>query len=130
MLNVQLHQFHNLYNTEIRPDDTFCCCDFTTFRTCADAPDEIMDECFQLCDTSFLVRMQQCQNSDPCPVVMFTDNFVNSDTITNTSYQFRFVLSSFPSDEVRFKVMFHYILVHVNVHALCCELHLHKINPL
>ena len=95
---MQLHDFRNFHNVEINDNGWFCCCDT---GSCRQSQNQLFElDCNPYCDTYFEVRMLKCQDSDPCPVIMLTEDFNNADTITSTDYEFNFFMSSFPSAQV------------------------------
>ena len=102
LLNVQLHQFRNFYNVEAVGNGFFCCCDrVTSPDTCSNqSPIMISPTCASWCDTFFRVRLLDCEVPDACEISMTTDALDDSNSITNTSYNFRFFFDTFPIETV------------------------------
>ena len=105
ILNVQLHQFENIYNAEIRPENDpkrFCCCDQGNGDCRGNLNDLYKHKCDSTkpCDTSFEVTLTECQFSDPCPTILYSDVFYDTATSTNVNYKFRFFLSGTPRESV------------------------------
>ena len=97
-----MSQFQNMYNVEIRPDllgnDWICCCD--GFPCNYNLEEFSFDTCDPECDTYFFLTFLECQDSEPCPVMMITDTSANSATTTYVNYDFYYNLSSFATDSV------------------------------
>ena len=109
ILNVQLHQFDNIYNVEIRPEQTpsqFCCCDQggDTCQTNLTAFSTTECDSYVSCDTYFVATLSECQISDPCPATLLSDVFHGISTMTDADYEFRFDLSTVPNESVWYEL--------------------------
>ena len=88
ILFVELHQFHNLYNAEVRSNE-FCCCD-DSCNSQASKP----QECDAKCDTWFTANVSHCIQPYWCS---FNSSTIwATASIINLNYKFYFLLNSFP----------------------------------
>lgn len=90
ILIVELHQFHNLYNAEIR-SNAFCCCDLN--KPCQSHASNLQG-CDGYCDTQFSAYVSHCIQPYQC--ILFSSTFENTASIINLNYTFIFVLNSLP----------------------------------
>ena len=102
ILNVQLHQFQNIYNVEIRPENArgqYCCCDQGdgTCRQNLFATECASDE---FCDTYFVITWSDNLNLEPYSTILLSDVLTNTSTSTDVNYNFQFLLSGVPSESV------------------------------
>ena len=107
ILNIKMHQFENMYNVEIRPEQEpsqVCCCDqpHDTCQSDLSAFSGAEHECasYESCDTYFVANLSECQISDPCPTILNSNVFNNNSTGTDVNYTFRFNLSTVPRESV------------------------------
>ena len=92
ILNVQLHQFQNRYNVEIRPENPrgqYCCCD------------QGNDTCRQNFFTTNCTSDEFCDTWEPYSTTLLSDVLTNTSTSTDVIYNFQFPLSDVPSEPVR-----------------------------
>ena len=101
-LNIQLHQYENIYNVEIRPDltDPFCCCDQNRCQSNLDEISKKSCDRDQLCDSYFEASMLESQNFETWPTMFRSEVFEDSSTRTDVNYTFYFLLSKVPSELV------------------------------
>ena len=92
LLTLKMHRFLNPLNVEVR-QGSICCCDLPICQTI-----EIFESgiCEEKCDTYFRIELSDCEIADPCPVVMFTNVFVNSANETKVNDEFEFSLRDSP----------------------------------
>ena len=111
ILNIRLHQFENVYNVVIRPEEApnqICCCGQSSVVPCqSNLSAYFTTQCspYQFCDTNFVATLSDCQISDPCPTILSTDVYYYSSTMTDVNYVFQIDLSAFPSESVRVLLM-------------------------
>ena len=103
-LNIQLHQYENMYNVEFRQErdnEPFCCCDQGS-DTCRSNLDKIItSSCAsnKMCDTYFVATLSNNQNFETWPIMLTSEVFEDSSTL-EVNYMFYFFLSKVPSESV------------------------------
>ena len=66
MLGVQIAQFQNLYNAEIK-NGRYCCCDDGPCEDDIRALKNVyMTDCTNPCETYFIVKLQDCTSNTHC----------------------------------------------------------------
>ena len=87
LLTVDLHQFINIKNAEIRRAQ-FCCCDMS------DCSEELknLHSCSDSCDTSFIISVSHCLIPSSC--LLFTPTQFNSESVLNLLHKYEFVLAN------------------------------------
>ena len=103
-LNIQLHQYENMYNLEIRThgnSDRFCCCD-KGGNTCWSNLDEISTSSCKntRCETYFVATLSESQNFETVPTMLTSEVLSIGSTSFNVDYTFEFFLSKVPSESV------------------------------
>ena len=88
-LVIQMKEFDNLYDAEIRNDDKYCCCDDGD-SSCAGANIDAVNTCFDdgyTCDPYYMLRVNfQASPSTTmmCPVSQSTESFFEPKSITTS----------------------------------------------
>ena len=98
LLVVELLQFHNLYNAEIRQDQ-YCCCDAGNNNLWTAQLEALQQKgCEPKCDTWFNVSLSPCESAYLCSAA--TAARCDSDPVHNLNYKFEFVMRKSSPDTV------------------------------
>ena len=95
LLFVELHQFHNLYNAQVKDGGGFCWCDTnpTTNKIinyyCTYGEAKNLSDCRPLCDTRLNVSVADCTDPNPCSF----STEVHFDTASIGNFSERFILA-------------------------------------
>ena len=90
LLVVELLQFHNMYNAEIRQDQ-YCCCDDGNNNLCTSQLGELEQmNCGPKCDTLFNISLSPCESAYLCSAA--TAPQWESDSVHNLNYKFAFAM--------------------------------------
>ena len=105
LLNVQLLEFQNVNNMEIRNGKlggiTYCCCDGST---CSSIKNYIiMSSCPPECDVFFNVMLSECQFPSGCLITTFNEAIFDSPSVFYIGYNFTFILNSIPQQVSRYR---------------------------
>ena len=98
ILVVELLQFHNMYNAEIR-QNKYCCCDEGNIKTCKSELAGLEEmSCAELCDTWFNISLSPCESAYMCSAA--TAAQCNSDPVHILDFKFEFAMRTNSSDTV------------------------------
>ena len=90
LLVVEMLQFHNMYNAEMR-NDRYCCCDNANNQVCMSQLGGLDQmSCEQKCDTWFNISLSPCESAYLCSAA--TAAQCDSDPVHNLDYKFEFVM--------------------------------------
>ena len=97
LLVVELLQFHNMYNAEIR-QNKYCCCD-TNNKMCTPLLGGLEQiSCERKCDTWFNISLSPCESAYLCSAA--TAAQCDSDPVHNLDFKFEFAMRTNSSDTV------------------------------
>ena len=86
LLVVELLQFHNMYNAELR-NHQYCCCDK---NECKMQLGDLIMSCDPKCDTWFNISLSPCESAYLCSVA--TTPRLDTASVNNLDYKFEFVM--------------------------------------
>ena len=103
IVNVQLHQFQNKYNAELK-DNVICCCDTPKKSMCGSDTNHLVEnllkndtnnsnsKCDDRCDTWFEVTLSPCQSEESlnCTRTTFTTASRNAGSVIEFGFLFHF----------------------------------------